>query len=162
MSTYSPSIRDIHRQWYLVNAQDLVLGRLATEVARVLMGKHKPTYARHIDTGDYVVVINAAKVRVTGSKQTQKMYSRHSNFPGGFRQRDLATMLALHPEQVIEDAVKGMLPKNRLGAAMLKKLRVFAGPEHEHSAQRPTPLNVVGKHGHPSGPFAEAIALQQA
>ena len=162
MKTYSPSIHDITRHWYAVDADGKVLGRLASEVARILMGRHKPIWTPHLDTGDYVIVTNAAKVRVTGAKLQQKMYARHSGYPGGFRQRSLEDMMARFPERVIEHAVRGMLPRNKLGAAMLKKLKVYAGPTHEHAAQQPTVLNVEGKHGRPTGPLANAPAAANA
>jgi large subunit ribosomal protein L13 len=156
MKTYSPSINDVDRHWYAVDADGQILGRLAAEVARILMGKHKPTWTPHLDTGDYVVIVNAAKVRVTGNKLAQKMYQRHSGYPGGFRERPLSEMMQRFPDRVVEEAVRGMLPHNRLGAAMLKKLRVYAGPTHRQAAQQPTLLKVVGKRGQPTGPFAEA------
>ena len=156
MKTYSPSINDVQRQWYTVDVEGQVLGRVATEVARILRGKHKPMWTPHLDTGDYIIVVNAAKIRVTGDKLNQKMYARHSGYPGGFKQRSLAEMMARFPERVIEEAVRGMLPHNRLGAAMLKKLKVYAGPTHEHAAQQPMALTVIGKHGHPTGPLAGA------
>ena len=159
MKTYSPSIHDVQRHWYEVDASGQILGRLAAEVARMLMGKHKPTWTPHLDTGDYVIIVNAAKVRVTGNKLSQKMYQRHSGYPGGFRERQLAEMMQRFPERVVEEAVRGMLPHNRLGAAMLKKLRVYAGPAHQQAAQQPTLLKVVGKRGQPTGPFAEAPAI---
>lgn len=156
MKTYSPSIHDIQRHWYEVDADQQVLGRLAAEVARLLMGKHKPMWTPHLDTGDYVVIVNAAKVRVTGDKLNQKMYARHSGYPGGFKQRSLADMMARFPERVVEEAVRGMLPHTRLGAAMLKKLKVYAGPTHEHAAQQPTLLTVIGKRGRPTSPLVVA------
>lgn len=154
--TYTPKERDITRHWYTVDAEGKVLGRVASEVARILMGRHKPMWAPHIDTGDYVIVVNAAKIRVTGAKLQQKMYRRHSGYPGGFRERSLEQQMARFPERVIEHAVRGMLPRTKLGDAMYKKLKVYAGPTHKHEAQQPTVLNVEGKHGHPSGPFANA------
>jgi large subunit ribosomal protein L13 len=149
----------VERHWYEVDADGQILGRVAAEVARILMGKHKPTWTPHLDTGDYVVIVNAAKVRVTGNKLAQKMYQRHSGYPGGFRERPLAEMMQRFPDRVVEEAVRGMLPHNRLGAAMLKKLRVYAGPTHQQAAQQPTLLKVVGKRGQPTGPFAEAAAV---
>jgi len=145
LKTYSPSIFDVQRRWYVVDAERQTLGRLATDIARILMGKHKPTWTPHLDTGDYVVVVNAAKLHVTGNKLQQKMYARHSGYPGGFKQRTLSQMMERFPERVIEAAVKGMLPHNRLGDAMYKKLRVYAGPSHEHAAQQPVVLTVGGK-----------------
>lgn len=135
MRTFSTKLSDIERRWWLVDASDKTLGRLASEVAGLLKGKHKPTYSPHLDVGDYVVVINACKVRVTGRKPTQKMYYRHSQYPGGLKRVSLAKMMENHPTRVIEHAVKGMLPHNRLGNAMFKKLRVYSGPDHPHQAQ---------------------------
>lgn len=158
MRTYSPGESEIQHNWYVVDAEDLVLGRLASEVARIIMGKHKPTYVTHLDSGDHVVVINAAKIRVTGDKLNQKMYSRHSGYPGGFRQRTLATVMGRFPERVIEAAVKGMLPHNRLGAAMVKKLHVYAGPEHQHHAQQPKKLVISGQRGGATVPAGLVVA----
>ena len=135
MKTYSPKASDIERQWHVIDAADKVLGRLATQVAGLLMGKHKPIFSRHMDTGDFVVVINAAKVRVTGNKAKQKLYYRHSGYPGGLKSISLEKMMQTHPTRVIEYAVKGMLPHNRLGAQMIKKLKVYAGEAHPHLAQ---------------------------
>ena len=140
MKTYSAKPREIEQSWYLVDADGETLGRLATEIADVLRGKRKPAYTPHVDTGDFVVVVNAEKVRVTGNKLEQKIYYRHSGYPGGLRERTLAEQLQRRPEEVIRKAVKGMLPKNRLAAAQLKKLKVYAGPEHPHEAQNPAPL----------------------
>ncbi len=162
MKTYTPSMHDFQRHWYEVDAEGQVLGRLAAEVARILMGKHKPTWTPNLDTGDYVVIVNAAKVRVTGDKLNQKMYQRHSGYPGGFRQRTLSDMMTRFPDRVVEEAIRGMLPHNRLGAAMLKKLKVYAGPTHQQAAQQPTVLKIVGKRGQPTGPFAEVPAVTQA
>lgn len=142
MKTVSMRAEDVRHGWYLVDAEDKTLGRLATEIARRLRGKHKPEYTPHVDTGDYVVVINAGKVKVTGSKTTDKMYYRHSGYPGGIKSRSFAQMRDSHPERVIEKAVKGMLPRNPLGRAMLKKLKVYPGGEHPHSAQQPEPLEI--------------------
>lgn len=142
MKTYSVRAKDIHREWFVVDATDKVLGRLATEVARRLRGKHKPEYTPHIDTGDHIVVVNADKIRVTGVKMEQKVYHRHTGYPGGIRSTVLKDLLAEHPERVVETAVKGMLPKNPLGRAMFKKLHVYAGATHKHEAQQPTPLEV--------------------
>lgn len=128
---------DIQREWFVIDAQGKTLGRLATEVARLLHGKHKPIYATHMDTGDFVIVINADKIRVTGRKLEQKRYYRHSGYPGGIKSRTLAEMLAQYPDRVIRLAVHGMLPKNRLGRQMIKKLKVYAGPTHPHQAQQP-------------------------
>jgi large subunit ribosomal protein L13 len=140
MKTYSAKPHEIEQAWYLVDADQRTLGRLATEIADLLRGKGKPAYTPHVDTGDFVVVVNAKKVRVTGKKLEQKIYYRHSGYPGGLRQRTLAEQLQRRPEEVIRKAVKGMLPKNRLAAAQLKKLKVYAGPEHPHEAQNPAPL----------------------
>jgi len=141
--TYSPKQAEITREWWVVDASDMVLGRLATEVARVLRGKHKAVFTPHLDMGDHVIVVNAEKVRVTSDKADTKRYWRHSGFPGGIRSETLAERLARHPERAIEAAVRGMLPKNRLGRAMYRKLKVYAGPEHPHAAQQPKPL-VIG------------------
>ena len=135
MRTYSTKKSDIERKWWVIDASGRTLGRMATEVAILLRGKHKPIYSPHLDTGDYVVVINAAKVRVTGKKLTDKIYYRHSQYPGGLKSISLGRMLETHPIRVIEYAVKGMLPHNRLGAAMYKKLKVYPGAEHPHQGQ---------------------------
>jgi large subunit ribosomal protein L13 len=140
MKTYSAKPREIEQSWYVVDAEGETLGRLATQIADVLRGKRKPAYTPHVDTGDFVVVVNAEKVHVTGNKLEQKIYYRHSGYPGGLRQRTLAEQLQRRPEEVIRKAVKGMLPKNRLAAVQLKKLKVYAGPEHPHQAQNPAPL----------------------
>jgi large subunit ribosomal protein L13 len=161
MKTYTPSMRDFPRHWYVADAEGKVLGRLATEVARILRGKHKPTWTPNLDTGDYVIIVNAAKIHVSGDKLNQKMYRRHSGYPGGFRERPLSEMMSRFPERVVEEAVRGMLPHNRLGAAMLKKLKVYAGPTHEQAAQQPTALTIVGKRGRPTGPFADVPAVAQ-
>ena len=143
VKTYTPKAADIHHQWWVVDAEGQTLGRLASVVAIRLRGKHKPTFAPHLDGGDFVVVVNAAKIRVTGRKLEQKMYYRHSGYPGGLRVTSLAHMLAKRPERVIEAAVRGMLPKNTLGGHMLKKLKVYAGPRHPHAAQQPQPWAVT-------------------
>ena len=135
MKTYSTKASDIERKWHVIDAEDKVLGRLSSQIARLLMGKHKPIYTPHLDTGDYVIVINAAKVRVTGKKAQQKMYYRHSGYPGGLKSTTYAEMMKTHPTRVIEHAVKGMLPHNRLGARMFKKLKVYEGNSHPHQAQ---------------------------
>ena len=135
MNTYSTKASDIERQWYLIDASGEVLGRLATRIAGLLMGKHKPIYSRNLDTGDFVVVINAEKVRVTGNKAKQKLYYRHSGYPGGLKSVSLERMLETYPTRVIEYAVKGMLPKNRLRAGRMKRLRVYAGEVHPHQSQ---------------------------
>ena len=135
MRTYSPKAKDIEREWWVVDATDKTLGRMAVQVAGLLMGKRKPTYAPHLDTGDYVVVINAARVRVTGKKAQQKLYHRHSGYPGGLKSQSYEKLFSRDPVRVIEHAVKGMLPHNSLGRAMFKKLRVYPGSEHPHQAQ---------------------------
>jgi len=135
MKTYSTKLSDIKREWHVIDASGKVLGRLATEVARLLMGKHKPIFTRNLDTGDYVVVINADKVHVTGNKAKQKLYYRHSGYPGGLKSISLEKMMQTNPTRVIEHAVKGMLPHNRLGASMRKKLKVYVGDTHPHLAQ---------------------------
>ena len=137
MKTYAVKASDIERQWWVVDASDQTLGRLATRIATLLEGKHKPIYSPHIDTGDHVVVVNAGKVRVTGNKLVQKRYYRHSGYPGGLKEESLQALLGRKPELVIERAVKGMLPQNRLGRAMIKKLKVYSGSEHPHQAQQP-------------------------
>jgi large subunit ribosomal protein L13 len=142
MTTQSTKPAEVRRAWYLIDAEGKTLGRLASECARRLRGKHKPTYTPHVDTGDYLVIVNAEKVRVTGNKLTDKMYYRHTGYIGHLRSASLAQMLDKHPEQVIQFAVKGMLPRNPLGRSMLKKLKVFAGPEHRHAAQQPQPLEI--------------------
>ncbi len=143
MKTYSVKAGEIEHQWFVVDAADQVLGRLATEIARVLRGKHKPIFAPHADTGDHVIVVNAQGVRLTGGKEDKKVYYRHSGYPGGLRERTFAEMHARRPEEIIRLAVKGMLPRNRLGRAQLRKLKVYAGPEHPHRAQQPQPLEVA-------------------
>ena len=135
---------EIERRWYVVDATDQTLGRLASRIARVLEGKHKPTYASHIDTGDHVIVLNAARVEVSGKKADQKFYARHSGYPGGFKSETLGELLARRPEEVIRRAVKGMLPHNRLGTQQLRKLKVYAGGDHPHEAQQPEPLPMGG------------------
>jgi large subunit ribosomal protein L13 len=143
MRTFSATPADIEHRWYIVDAEGLVLGRLASEVAKVIRGKHKPTFTPHMDTGDYVIVINASKVKVTGRKAEQKEYFTHTGYMGHERFTPLATMLAKHPERVVEKAVYGMLPKTALGRQNLRrKLRVFAGTEHPHAAQQPMPLPI--------------------
>ena len=136
-TTYIPKAGDIERKWYVVDAEGQTLGRLSSQIASVLRGKHKPIFTPNIDAGDYVIVINAAKIKVTGDKLTQKMYRRHSGYIGGLKEIVLGEMLSKKPDQVIRHAVKGMLPKNNLGRHMLKKLHVYAGPEHLHQAQKP-------------------------
>lgn len=135
--TYSAKPSEIDRKWHLVDAEGQVLGRLASEVAVLLRGKHKAQYTPHIDTGDFVVVINAKKIRVTGKKVQDKLYRRHSGYPGGLKEQNFATVLEKRPTRIIEKAVWGMLPKGKLGRAQLKKLKIFAGPDHHHEAQQP-------------------------
>jgi len=142
MSTYTARPSDIEHQWFIVDAEGMVLGRLATEIARIIRGKHKPTFTPHMDTGDFVIVINASKVKVTGRKAEQKTYFSHSGYMGHDKQTPFATMLAKHPERIIEEAVKGMLPKNSLGRKTFKKLKVYAGPAHEHQAQNPVAISL--------------------
>jgi len=142
MKTYAPKPRDIERRWYVIDADGQVLGRLASEVAKLLRGKHKPIFAPHADTGDHVVVVNARGVRLTGGKEERKVYYRHSGYPGGLRATTYARLLRERPALAVEKAVRGMLPKNRLGRAMFKKLKVYEGPDHPHAAQRPIPLAV--------------------
>ena len=143
MRTFSPKPTDIQRAWHVVDADGLVLGRLATEVARVLRGKHKPIFAPHMDTGDHVIVVNAAKVVLTSDKAGKKLVYRHSGYPGGLRSKSVQEVLATRPEEVVRRAVKGMLPKGPLGRQMIKKLKIHAGPTHPHSAQRPRPLELA-------------------
>ena len=142
MKTFSAKPAEVKRDWYVVDAKDKVLGRLSSEIARRLRGKHKPEYTPHVDTGDYIIVVNAAKVRVTGNKRADKVYYRHSGYIGGIKSITLGKLLKTTPERAIEHAVKGMLPKNSLGRAMYRKLKVFAGPEHRHAAQQPRPLAI--------------------
>jgi large subunit ribosomal protein L13 len=143
--TFTPRPIDVDRTWWLVDATGMPLGRLASEVAHLLRGKHKVKFAPHMDMGDYVIVVNAAKVAATGGKLDTKWYHRHSGFPGGLTSLTLREMLATHPERVVEKAVRGMLPKNRLGRAMGTKLRVYSGPEHPHAGQDPQPLTLVSR-----------------
>lgn len=142
MRTYSPKPGEVTRQWHVIDATDVVLGRLASHVATLLRGKHKPTYAPHVDTGDFVIVINAEKVVLTGSKAEQKMDHRHSGYPGGLRSTSYERLLVENPRRVIEKAVKGMLPHNRLARQQLSKLKVYSGPQHPHSAQKPEPFTI--------------------
>ncbi len=139
MRTYTTKPEDIKREWFVIDATGLTLGRLATQIAAVLKGKHKPIYSPHMDTGDFVIVVNAHKVRVTGRKLDQKFYYRHSGYPGGLKEISLRDQLDRHPDRVIRFAVRGMLPKNRLGRQMIKKLKVYATPGHPHEAQQPKP-----------------------
>nr|WP_193334248.1 50S ribosomal protein L13 [Halothermothrix orenii] len=133
---------EVERQWYVVDATDKVLGRLATKIAEILRGKHKPTFTPHVDTGDYVIVVNADKVKLTGRKWEQKKYYRHSGYPGGLKEMSYEKLLQTKPELIIEKAVRGMLPHNRLGRKMIKKLKVYAGPDHPHEAQKPEKLEL--------------------
>ena len=142
MKTYSAKPGEITREWYLVDADGQTLGRLATQIADTLRGKRKPVYTPHVDTGDFVIVVNAEKIAVTGNKLDQKMYHRHSGYPGGLKSRTLREQLGRRPTEVLRGAVKGMLPKNRLAAVQLRKLKVYAGPEHPHAAQAPKELEV--------------------
>ena len=142
MKTFSAKNHDIDRNWYLVDARNKTLGRLSTEIASRLRGKHKPIYTPHVDTGDYIVVVNASKIRVTGKKMTDKVYYKHTGYIGNLKSENLETMLEKYPEKVLMKSVRGMLPKSKLGNAMIKKLRVFAGPEHTHIAQEPEPLEL--------------------
>jgi len=142
VKTYTVRKGDIRREWYVVDAQGKTLGRLASEIAKILRGKHKPIYVPHLDCGDYVIVVNAEKVRVTGKKLDQKFYYRHSGYPGGLKSINLRDQLQKHPTRVLEAAVRGMLPKNRLGRAMIKKLKVYAGDSHPHQAQQPRALEL--------------------
>ncbi|GBE25319.1 MAG TPA: 50S ribosomal protein L13 [Actinobacteria bacterium] len=140
--TYSPKPGDIERAWFVVDADGATLGRFASEIAIILRGKKKPMFAPHMDVGDHVIVINAEKVAVTGNKEEDKLYFRHSGFPGGLREATLGHLRATYPQRIIENAVRGMLPKNRLGRQMYRKLKVYAGPEHPHAAQKPEPLEL--------------------
>jgi large subunit ribosomal protein L13 len=140
--THVTKDEDIQREWFVVDAAGQTLGRLATEIARVLRGKHKPTYSPSVDTGDYVIVVNAEKVQVTGRKMDQKTYYRHSEYPGGFKAIKLRNLMQRHPTSAIEHAVRGMLPRNRLGRRQFKKLKVYAGPDHPHLAQNPRALEL--------------------
>ncbi|RAO99363.1 50S ribosomal protein L13 [Petrotoga sp. 9PW.55.5.1] len=133
---------EIQRDWYVIDASDYTLGRLASRIAKILQGKHKPTYTPHIDSGDFVVVINAEKIKLTGNKGEDKIYRKHSGYPGGLKEIPFKTMAEKHPERVIKLAVKGMMPKTILGKQMLKKLKVYAGPEHPHQAQKPKEINL--------------------
>jgi large subunit ribosomal protein L13 len=141
--TFSPKQGDVQRQWHVIDATDVVLGRLATHTATLLRGKHKPIFAPHVDTGDFVVIVNAGKVALTGNKRQTKIAYRHSGYPGGLKRVRYDELLESRPERAVELAVKGMLPKNTLGRQMLKKLKVYAGPEHPHAAQQPTPFEIT-------------------
>jgi large subunit ribosomal protein L13 len=141
--TYSPKAGEVNRAWHVIDAQDVVLGRLATQAATLLRGKHKPIYAPHVDTGDFVVIVNAEKVALTGNKRDQAFVYRHSGHPGGLSKRSFGEMLEKQPERLLEQAIKGMLPHTRLGRAMASKLKVYAGPEHPHAAQQPQPFEIT-------------------
>ena len=143
MPTYTPKASEIERSWHVVDAEGMVLGRMATEVARILRGKHKPTYAPHIDTGDHVVIINCEKIVLTAGKAEKKKVFRHSGFPGGLKEQTFADLMEKKPEDAVRNTVRGMLPKNRLGRAQLKKLKVYAGPNHPHAAQQPQVLELA-------------------
>jgi large subunit ribosomal protein L13 len=140
--TYSPKPGEVTRTWHVIDAQDVVLGRLATQAATLLRGKHKPTYAPHVDTGDFVVIINADKVALTGAKRDQAFQYRHSGFPGGLRKQSFGEVLDTRPDRLVEKAIKGMLPKNRLGRQIANKLKVYAGPSHPHEAQQPQAFEI--------------------
>ncbi len=142
MKTVSAKPKTVKRQWFVIDAQNLVLGRLATEIARRLRGKHKPEYTPHVDTGDYIIVINAEKVRVTGGKEKKKMYHHHTGYPGGIKSIRYDKLMEKAPEMIIHSAVKGMLPKGPLGRDMFRKLKIYVGPEHQQSAQQPIPLTL--------------------
>ncbi|ANZ37633.1 MULTISPECIES: 50S ribosomal protein L13 [Actinomycetes] len=142
MRTYSPKPGEVTRTWHVIDAQDVVLGRLATQAATLLRGKHKPTYAPHVDTGDFVVIINADKVALTGSKRDQEFQYRHSGFPGGLRKQSFGEVLDTRPDRLVEKAIKGMLPKNRLGRQIANKLKVYSGPNHPHAAQQPQAFEI--------------------
>jgi large subunit ribosomal protein L13 len=141
--TFSPKAADIQRQWHVIDATDVVLGRLASQSATLLRGKHKPIFAPHLDTGDFVVIINASKIALTGNKLRDKKAYRHSGYPGGLRSMSYSELMAKSPERAVEKAVRGMLPKNTLGRAQLRKLKVYAGPEHPHQAQGPVPFEIT-------------------
>lgn len=141
MKTFSPKQSDIERKWYLVDANNQVLGRLASQVAHILRGKHKTIFAPHVDTGDHVIIINAEKIRVTGKKASQKHYTRTTGYPGGLRETSFESLLARQPERILEHAIRGMLPHNRLGRKMIKKLKIYTGEAHPHQAQNPEALN---------------------
>ena len=143
MPTYPPKASEIERGWFVVDAEGVVLGRMASEVARVLRGKHKPIFTPHLDTGDHVIVINAAKVVLTADKAERKMVYRHSGYPGGIKRQTFADLLERKPEEAVRKSIKGMLPKNRLGRQMAKKLKVYAGPQHPHAAQQPVTLDLA-------------------
>jgi large subunit ribosomal protein L13 len=141
--TYQPKPADVTRRWHVIDATDVVLGRLATQAAILLRGKHKPYFAPHLDTGDFVVIVNAGQVAMTGNKRQQSLYRRHSGYPGGLKTRTYDEMLRTRPQVIVEKAVKGMLPHNRLGRQLAGKLKVYAGPDHPHQAQRPVPYEIT-------------------
>jgi large subunit ribosomal protein L13 len=141
--TYTPKPGDVERRWHVIDASDVVLGRLASQVAILLRGKHKPTFAPHVDTGDFVIIVNAGKVALTGSKREQKKAYRHSGYPGGLKAIGYVELLDKHPERAVEKAVRGMIPKNSLGRQTMSKLKVYAGPEHPHGAQKPEPFDIT-------------------
>jgi large subunit ribosomal protein L13 len=169
MRTFSPRPRDIERRWYVVDAEGAVLGRLASEVAKILRGKHKPIFAPHADTGDHVIVVNARGIRVTGGKEAEKVYYRHSGYPGGLREIGYERLLAERPAMAVEKAIRGMLPKNRLGRQMFRKLSVYEGSEHPHQAQKPSSLGIgevprwegLPKPAPPQAPAAERPAARK-
>ena len=142
MKTYMAKPGEVEQQWRLVDANGKVIGRLATDIARILMGKHRPTYTPHVDTGDYIVVVNAEKIKVTGNKSAEKVYHHHTGYPGGIKSISFSKLIDKAPERIIEKAVKGMMPKNKLSRSMMMKLKIYAGSEHPHSAQLPTPLEI--------------------
>ncbi|HEX6077799.1 MAG TPA: 50S ribosomal protein L13 [Micromonosporaceae bacterium] len=143
MRTYSPKPGEITRQWHIIDAADVVLGRLASHAAQLLRGKHKPIFAPHVDTGDFVIIVNASKIALTGNKRAQKVAYRHSGYPGGLKQTGYEELLSKRPDRAVEIAVRGMLPKNKLGRKMIKKLKVYAGPDHPHAAQQPEPFQIT-------------------
>ena len=143
MRTFTPKPGDVERHWHVIDATDVVLGRLASQTAQLLRGKHKPVFAPHVDTGDFVIIVNADKVALTGNKREQKLAYRHSGFPGGLRATGYSKLLDENPQRVVEKAIRGMLPKNSLGRQMLRKLKVYAGPEHPHAAQQPQPFEIT-------------------
>ena len=143
MRTYSPKPGEITRRWHVIDASDVVLGRLASHAAQLLRGKHKPIFAPHVDTGDFVIIVNASKVALTGNKRAQKVAYRHSGYPGGLKRTGYEELLSTRPDRAVEIAVRGMLPKNKLGRSILKKLKVYAGPDHPHAAQQPEPFEIT-------------------
>lgn len=142
--SYMANKQTVEHKWFVIDATDLVLGRLSSEVAAILRGKHKPTFTPHVDCGDYVIIVNAEKVALTGSKLDDKMYYRHSGYPGGLKSRNAKTMLEIQPQKVLEKSIRGMLPKNSLGEDMYRKLFVYVGPDHPHQAQKPEVYNIIG------------------